>query len=163
MKVDLNKLFETEGETFVVEGHVDLSEVRVWGNMPFHRAVPVKLEASNRAGVVTLNLSCTFALELECDRCLESFTRTFELSTRHTAVKELFGKDDDQFLVLPDGILDVDELATTDIVLELPYGKLCRPDCKGLCPQCGCDLNQNSCSCKAETDPRLAALDRFQF
>ena len=39
---------------------------------------------------------------------------------------------------------------------------LCRPDCRGLCAQCGADLNEGSCGCEAEaTDPRLSALRAF--
>lgn len=162
MKVDLSRIFEADGETLVVEGNVDLSPVSVWGKKPLGSAVPVKLLASNRAGVVTLNLSCSFELELECDRCLKSFKRVFDISTEHTAVRQIFGKDNDQFVILPNGILDVDELATTDIVLELPYSKLCKAECKGLCPQCGCNLNQTSCTCQTTvTDSRWAALDKI--
>ncbi len=46
-----------------------------------------------------------------------------------------------------------------EFVLSLPVKPLCRPDCKGLCPQCGKNLNTGSCSCvHEEGDPRMAAL-----
>jgi uncharacterized protein len=40
----------------------------------------------------------------------------------------------------------------------LPMKPLCRPDCKGLCPQCGLNLNDEACSCAPDVDPRLASL-----
>jgi uncharacterized protein len=43
--------------------------------------------------------------------------------------------------------------------LSLPSSPVCRPDCKGLCPHCGQDLNEGSCDCHTEAvDPRWAAL-----
>lgn len=43
--------------------------------------------------------------------------------------------------------------------LALPMKPLCRPDCRGLCPQCGTNLNESACTCDTTwVDPRLAAL-----
>jgi len=43
--------------------------------------------------------------------------------------------------------------------LSLPMKPLCRPDCRGLCPQCGTNLNRGACACRREwDDPRLTAL-----
>ena len=39
--------------------------------------------------------------------------------------------------------------------------KLCRDDCRGLCPRCGANLNDGPCSCEPEADPRFAALQRL--
>ena len=52
--------------------------------------------------------------------------------------------------MVEDGILNLDQLAQDDILLELPIKMVCGPDCKGLCPQCGCNLNRESCSCKQD-------------
>lgn len=50
------------------------------------------------------------------------------------------------------------------VIVELPMRLYCREDCKGLCPQCGRDLNTGSCSCREETvDPRWAALEKLRF
>ena len=64
--------------------------------------------------------------------------------------------------------LDGDELDTTPILMEqlqlnIPMKPLCREDCAGLCPQCGVDRNEVSCSC-ADSDvaPRWQALEQFR-
>lgn len=55
--------------------------------------------------------------------------------------------------------IDLDELAREQILLALPSRSLCREDCRGLCPTCGGDLNQQSCACEQQqTDPRWAGL-----
>lgn len=57
-------------------------------------------------------------------------------------------------------MLDLEELILSDILLELPTKLLCKEDCKGLCPHCGCNLNHQSCDCnKAYHDPRWDVLN----
>ena len=55
--------------------------------------------------------------------------------------------------------VDLSELVRQILVLNVPARSVCRPDCHGICPQCGQDLNQGQCDCAIkEVDPRLAAL-----
>jgi uncharacterized metal-binding protein YceD (DUF177 family) len=54
--------------------------------------------------------------------------------------------------------IDVEPLLREQFVLAIPYAPLCKEDCKGLCPQCGIDLNTGTCTCEKPIDPRLAAL-----
>jgi len=54
--------------------------------------------------------------------------------------------------------IDLEPLFREQFVLAVPYAPLCREDCKGLCPQCGTDLNSGTCACEKPIDPRLAAL-----
>jgi uncharacterized protein len=54
--------------------------------------------------------------------------------------------------------IDLEPLFREQFVLSVPYAPLCKEDCKGLCPQCGTDLNTASCQCEKPIDPRLAAL-----
>ena len=62
-------------------------------------------------------------------------------------------------MVVPEERLDLDQLLTEDILLDMPSKFLCRPDCKGICPVCGKNRNLEDCSCQQrEVDPRLAAL-----
>ncbi|HEY3359546.1 MAG TPA: DUF177 domain-containing protein [Polyangia bacterium] len=58
--------------------------------------------------------------------------------------------------------IDVADLLREQILLGIPISTLCQPDCKGLCPQCGKDLNQGPCGCSAPADPRWAALAKLR-
>ena len=65
----------------------------------------------------------------------------------------------DRYIVVSDGQLDLAELATADILLELPTSVLCVESCKGLCPVCGANLNEGDCGCdRSQRDPRLDKL-----
>jgi uncharacterized protein len=58
-----------------------------------------------------------------------------------------------------DDEIDLNELLREQFYLALPMKPLCREECRGLCPQCGTNLNTGSCDCAPEwVDPRLAAL-----
>src|SRR6186713_2737967 len=64
--------------------------------------------------------------------------------------------DEDPFFIDDNHLLDVGELIREYALLELPMQTFCRPDCKGLCPSCGADLNTGDCGCQLEEDD-----DRF--
>ncbi|HLN17779.1 MAG TPA: DUF177 domain-containing protein [Acidimicrobiales bacterium] len=66
---------------------------------------------------------------------------------------------DDEAYPLVDAELDLRPLARDALVLELPLTPLCRTSCKGLCPTCGADRNEEDCGCVAPRDPRWANLD----
>jgi uncharacterized protein len=48
------------------------------------------------------------------------------------------------------------------VLLAVPLKVICRQDCKGLCPQCGKNLNTESCSCAEPTDERWSALKELR-
>ncbi|MEG2372051.1 MAG: DUF177 domain-containing protein, partial [Hydrogenoanaerobacterium sp.] len=77
-------------------------------------------------------------------------------------VKQVNDDSNDDFIVVPSLKLDLDELALSDVILELPSKVLCKESCKGLCPICGVNLNEESCTCtQKRIDPRLEILSKF--
>ena len=107
-------------------------------------------------------------LEVLCSRCLEPFEvpvdADFELryvpQTENTGDGEReIGEDDLTTAYYREGMLDLVELMREQFVLALPMKPLCRDDCRGLCPECGTNLNKGQCDCTPRwEDPRLAAL-----
>lgn len=93
----------------------------------------------------------------ECRRCLAPLT-----GEAVAEVDEVFVADPEEGQTWPieRDRVDLEPLARQALVLELPLAPLCRPDCKGLCPRCGADLNLGPCGCApSEADTRWAALD----
>ena len=134
MKVDLSKLFDNPGETQEFSAALDLGDVRRWGSGLFHQPVRIAGIARNRAEIVDVGYTVDFVLETVCDRCLTPLTRPGHQEFSHTVVLSLNREDNDEYIVIPDGKLDLAELATSDILLELPTSILCGDDCRGLCP-----------------------------
>jgi uncharacterized protein len=139
------------------------------------------LKASGRAEVVEehhgkhqvikdirLRGQLSAGLELQCARCLEPLRRDvkrdFELLYRPLGADagrdELSVTDAEAEIgyYQGDGLL-LEDVLREQVLLALPLKVTCRDDCKGLCPQCGKNLNQEQCSCSTEVeDPRWAAL-----
>jgi uncharacterized protein len=70
-------------------------------------------------------------------------------------------EDDLDTVVVAEEVLDTRAIVLEQLQLNVPMKPLCRPDCRGLCPTCGADLNERGgqCTCAGpEPDPRWAAL-----
>ena len=110
----------------------------------------------------------TGEVELACSRCLEPFTlpvkTDFDLRyvphTDNSGEGEREVEEDDLTTAFyTDDEIDLGHLVMEQLHLALPMKPLCSETCKGLCPQCGTNLNAGSCTCDPRwEDPRLAAL-----
>ncbi len=61
-------------------------------------------------------------------------------------------------------VIDLDPIVREQLLLALPMGAVCRDDCKGLCPQCGINRNEATCTCETKpVDPRLAPLKNIKL
>jgi len=112
-------------------------------------------------------------LVLACDRCLAEVVHPVEREVNITfaphpevpegAQLELSEKDLEVEFYGPEPVIDLGAVIVEELALSVPYRRLCREACQGLCPRCGADLNREKCRCEAEpTDPRLAALKDFK-
>jgi uncharacterized protein len=95
----------------------------------------------------------------ECVRCLEPFPFLFRLEFSDLFAYPPSTSGDQAYQVSEGGFIDLAPIVREEGILAVPIRALCRPDCKGLCDQCGLNLNQATCECKHERiDPRLASL-----
>lgn len=94
-----------------------------------------------------------------CRRCLIDVSGALSLE-----VNEMYQQHPEDELIYPiaNGMIDLEPLVRDVIVTELPLTPLCVPDCKGICPVCGIDLNKEKCSCSASVDQRWRALDSLK-
>jgi len=109
-------------------------------------------------------------LELTCTRCLKDFEQPM-----HVTFEEQFYPTVDVFTGTPLPAFDRDEIFPIDdhhlldlteavrqtTLTALPMVTVCQEDCKGLCPQCGKDLNLGSCDCQPEVDARMSVLEKL--
>lgn len=107
-------------------------------------------------------------LELLCARCLEPVARAIEadFDLRYRPVAEIaheeeisLSEDDTKIGFYAGGGLFLADILAEQVHLALPMKILCREDCRGLCPECGANLNLGVCGCRsASPDLRLAPL-----
>lgn len=138
----------------------------------FRLAGPVSVEVSYyRAGTELF-----FAGEIEaptiasCARCAEEFTTPNTRAFRYILVPRALSDngnergDDLEFTVYDGDEVDLTPLVQEQVLLALPTHPLCKEDCRGLCPQCGINLNEHRCDCKVgQPDARLAFLRNLKL
>ena len=109
----------------------------------------------------------TTRIEVECSRCLEPcvvpmqvhFEETFQPSVNMMTGVPLPPSEDAALQIDEHHLLDLSEIVRQYILTNMPLHPVCRPDCQGLCPECGADLNQGPCSCASlPTSGPFAAL-----
>ncbi len=96
----------------------------------------------------------------DCYRCLDSVDYELTLD-----LEELYAYPNPanlEFFLTDDGMLDLAPLIRAEALIADAGGALCRPDCQGLCPQCGVNRNHQVCDCvEPDIDPRLAKLKQL--
>ena len=135
----------------VDESHQVLGDL----NVGFVRGT-LRLTRANRR--VLVNGQLHVAVDADCVRCLITFQLKLDLP-----IEELFALSpsaDPVYFIDEGGWLNLLQPLREQILLSMPIHLLCRPDCRGLCSQCGQNLNDGPCGCDADDiDPRLAALN----
>ena len=162
MILNLKNVFLNDGEKIKATFMVELKPISLDGIYPFDSDAEVRAEAKNKLGFVSLVLDVSFVYCRPCDRCFKELRRELEFSFEHRLVAGLSDSEDDDYIEVPDFELELDDLVVSDILLDLPGKYLCSEDCKGLCPHCGCNLNDAECDCrKGNIDPRLEILKQL--
>jgi len=99
---------------------------------------PLKARAmvSRITNVVSVDLEVIATEILTCGRCLKEFEKEITKEVNFSYPVE----SSDQYIDLSQDIRE-------EIILDYPYVPLCDPECKGLCPKCGKNINEGGCSC----------------
>lgn len=158
---ELGRLGLTSGEGRRLDLHVAVAPFD-YGGQRYEvepSLVPARLDVSRTTGNGwALRLRFEAGLQGPCMRCLEPAGLRFDVDSREVSVPG--GGDELQSpYVGAEDELDLEAWARDALALVLPAQLTCRPDCAGLCPHCGTNLNEGSCDCEEDTsDPRWDAL-----
>lgn len=100
---------------------------------------PVRVEAQVSRGInfVSVVLSLAGSLQAVCSLCLVEFPKDFE---KRTTLNIPLDKGEN--------VIELTEDIREAILLDYPIKPLCKPDCRGICPLCGANLNEEKCGCK---------------
>ena len=160
MRLGLAQIMDRPGAVVPFSCSVDLSDLQYGASHPVTEPVEASGTVRNTAGVLVMSGSTKTCLHGVCDRCAAEFSREVEYPIQAVLVEELANEENEDEWVFPlEGeSADLQDIVRTVFVLNMESKLLCKPDCKGLCCQCGKNLNDGPCSCQKEPDPRFAAL-----
>ena len=160
MRLGLAQIMDRPGAVVPFSCSVDLRDLQYGASHPVTEPVEASGTVRKTAGVLVMSGSIKTCLHGVCDRCAAEFSREVEYPIQAVLVEELANEENEDEWVFPlEGeSADLEDIVRTVFVLNMESKLLCKPDCKGLCCQCGKNLNDGPCSCQKELDPRFAAL-----
>lgn len=170
MSISLKTLKQQHGKALEIDEVIDLNPL-IKNHADIAQAAPFQFrgEAYQLADFYVVEGTIQGEITLKCSRCLTEFSHPVQLPLKLTFFEKnqgsIEGLDEmeeagdvheveDQIDLLPH--------VAEEVLLHIDPVPLCHQECRGLCPQCGKDLNLETCNCKTETiDPRLADLAKF--
>jgi uncharacterized protein len=147
------------GPGYSQDSMLDIPTVRVSDDLTLDYVQgPLRLSRTQEGILVQATLHV--GVQDECYRCLNTVARDTEIE-----IEELYGYHTypaSEFSVGDDAILDLSPLIRAEVLIDTSHRVLCKEDCKGLCAECGANLNEGECNCHEEAiDPRMAALKKL--
>jgi uncharacterized protein len=153
-------------ETFP-PGELDFKEDQIEQAGPLQAQGTAELLA-NTEGEVRIQGTLDVEMETECDRCLgrarfplhntfDLFYRPMSFIAREEEVE--IDEGEAQLGFYENGGMKLEDILHEQILLIIPMQRVCREDCKGICPACGKNRNESPCNCKTQTDARWSALE----
>lgn len=164
MFVNLTEVLTNEDRVVTMQTETGITEVSVGGeSYPVLASSPVRFVFTNTGkGRAQIEGKAELIFSAGCDRCLKPVEEKRKISfTREVWAPDMAVEpsvyEEQPFM---EGFqLNVEDLLISEIVTSWPMKILCKPDCKGICPICGRDLNTGMCDCDTFVpDPRMAAI-----
>ena len=159
--LNLHTIKLRSGEQFRDERELRLEPLELGGQryLPVPENVPAELAITRASTGTVFELAFQVRLHGPCYRCLEDAVLELPISAREYEATSPGGADELRTPYLEDDRLDLSAWARDALALDLPDKILCRPDCAGLCPVCGRDLNREPHDHgEPEPDTRWSAL-----
>jgi uncharacterized protein len=155
--------------------HADLSDdVSEWGDSleggRLESPVTVSLDIDRTGHDVFVKGKASVNAILECARCLEEYAFRLEAPIRlwvilGAAGGEIGTEDRENVIEVQAGAkyADLTDHVRSGLLVQIPLKQLCKPECRGLCRECGVNLNTGSCGCQVRAqDSRWEALKKLK-
>jgi len=160
MVIDVSQALLAPGEVYTF--HLE----EMWDSIEFNGDIyrfvaPIKVMGTYQYTGENFFVKGSIATELEavCYRCLEPFILIFQTEFDEEFAQTNDEENPDRYLYVGK-IIPLDEMIKDNILLNLPMKNICQAECKGLCENCGVNLNKGQCHCHKEIkeDHPFAAL-----
>lgn len=161
MIIDAAGIIKELGGKLEIAGEVSLSEMDFLGEaFGFSEPLRVKGTLSNNGESLVLKAQAEGTVDVHCARCLKPLSVAICFPIEETFIQgEEEASQDDDVILFSGTEIPIDDVVMNHFLMNASGKYLCREDCKGLCPQCGADLNEGECACEKDMiDPRWAAL-----
>jgi uncharacterized protein len=161
MKISLLEFIEGKEKKVEIEKNLD-EDFKI-NNLNFINPISVLLQLYKVDKDISGSIKVKYKYTEECSRCLKKYKNIIEkkedlfISSEKISSED---KDADVFYIqLQNGYIEIDDVVEEIFHINRPLKPLCEENCKGLCPECGTNLNDEKCDCDTEEiDPRMEQL-----
>lgn len=159
MTIDVSSILKEIGGRINISGDVNMPDTDFLGEYHFDKPLHVKGTVSNNGKSLILRAEAEGEMNTNCARCMKEITVPVRFELDENLAREDEGASDEDVIIFSDATFEIDGIVQDSFLMNVEGKYLCKEDCKGLCPNCGKDLNEGECGCQDENiDPRWAAL-----
>ena len=165
MKVSLKGISAVLGSFVDFDTELDLSGLRIGFDYPFPEPARLVGRITNHSGIFELKAELRITLCVSCARCLAEIVRELVFEYETVLASDVQNEENDGLYVYSGDAVDVEDVVLPAFVLGQEMVYLCDENCRGLCPECGCDLNKTQCVCgkKIPDGPFAGLLELFTY
>ena len=168
MIMDLTGFFDNGEASKTVEGEIDFNKID-FPELEVDIVNPIKFNGIiyKLSDYYALDLKINYKSRTECNRCLEALEQDVDTQLFGKLVNSHVESQNDleefeEFIHMEKDRLDLKKHVLEQVISSIPMKSLCDNECKGLCQNCGVDLNIQTCDCDNNIiDPRFEKLKKF--
>ncbi len=159
MLLKIKKFLSSDAMSFKVNENLVIDDEEFLKETRLNKNVLLTGEIFKIDDSVEFTGAISYTFTDECARCLKEFDNTIQTKFHAVIVHKEDMESDEIQLVITDGNVRMDETIKQLVYLSMPMRSLCNNNCKGICPDCGVNLNNEKCKCENNlTDPRFDKL-----
>lgn len=156
MKISIKNFLQNQDYKMEIDGEI-LENNTEYDTSELGLEYPIKYNGIifNLGNEILLDLFVNYKYNTLCDRCLKAMKaeEKSHLEAYFTIDSSVEATNEDaEYFELSDGEILIDDIVISQVITSMPIKNLCDEDCKGLCPTCGKDLNEGSCSCNSASN-----------
>lgn len=156
MKLNVKNFLQSQDHKMEIEGDI-LDNITEYDTSNMGLIFPISYKGIifNLGSEILLDLFVNYKYNTLCDRCIKPMEAEVEshLEAYFLVDSDMeISNEDVEYFELSDGEILIDDIVISQVITSMPIKNLCDEDCKGLCPTCGKDLNEESCGCESASN-----------
>ena len=161
MLIDLTEVIKNENGRLTIDEAFYMPQVSFMGEeFDFFEPFSASGVIFNNSKALELDMTVSGKAKVHCARCNLPIEVEIAFPVKETLMRETDENPEDDEIILYQGSeIELDDIIVSNFLMSVPVKYLCKSDCKGLCPECGVNLNEHTCDCGKDTmDPRWEKL-----
>jgi len=169
LRINVEDILKEVGASKSFQGDITLKDIKWQGeSLRFRKPLLVTGSITNTGSILILNTNIRGTVILQCVLCLEDYEHNLDFSFDARLVRSSSDNTDNMDVdafIFKGYEINLHDIIWEFLLLEIPIRKICKENCKGLCPECGINLNKQTCQCNnsVENDYEHTFDERLQI